>query len=76
MGLTSCRRWLVQATAILSNYGSFGVILWLLHDHMSNIFDLMIIIITLMLMFLMIYIYLKFEVIRFRFKLYGGEKTK
>jgi uncharacterized membrane protein YeiB len=62
MGWSACRRWLVQAGAILSNFGSFGLIFWLLHEHKSNIIDFAIASVTLVLMVLMVYIYLNSEV--------------
>jgi hypothetical protein len=52
----------VQAVAALLNFGSFGAILWLLHDHTSNIVDLAVVSVTLILVVLMMCFYLKSEV--------------
>jgi hypothetical protein len=62
MGWSACRRWLVQAVAALLNFGSFGAILWLLHDHTSNIVDLAVVSVTLILVVLMMCFYLKSQV--------------
>uniref|UniRef100_A0ACD5WJ92 Uncharacterized protein n=1 Tax=Avena sativa TaxID=4498 RepID=A0ACD5WJ92_AVESA len=55
-------RWLVRPTTILLNFGSFGVIFWLLHENRSNTVEFAIAGITLVLMVIMICIYLKSEV--------------